>query len=171
MKRLLYLSVFVLAMLSISQSAIAQKYGHINAGNLLVQMPATKAADSELEAYQKQLGAAFEKKVNNFRERAGKFLKDAQGGVLPQIEIQKKQAEFAKEEQVLAQEEQDILTKVQKKREELLKPILEKVNAAINKIGKEKGYSMIFDTSVMNTVLFAQDSDDVMALVKAELGL
>ncbi|MEO1517931.1 MAG: OmpH family outer membrane protein [Bacteroidota bacterium] len=171
MKRLLYLGAFVLAMFAMSHTAAAQKYGHINAGNLLLEMPATKAADSKLEAYQKQLSAKFEEKVNDFRTRAGKFLQEAQSGSLSQLIIQQKQTELAKEEQELAKEEQDLLAQVQKKREELLAPILSKVDAAIKSVGKEQGYSMIFDTSVMNAVLFAEDSENVMALVKAKLGL
>jgi outer membrane protein len=59
---------------------------------------------------------------------------------------------------------------MQKKKEELYSPIIKKAEDAINAIAKEKGYSYIFDTSV-GAVLFAQESDDVMALVKAKLSL
>jgi outer membrane protein len=52
----------------------------------------------------------------------------------------------------------------------LYSPIIKKAEDAINAIAKEKGYSYIFDTSV-GAVLFAQESDDVMSLVKAKLSL
>ena len=59
---------------------------------------------------------------------------------------------------------------MQKKKEELYSPIIKKAEEAINNVAKEKAYSYIFDTSV-GAVLFAQESDDVMPIVKAKLGL
>ena len=49
-------------------------------------------------------------------------------------------------------------------------PILKRAETAIKELAKEKGYSYIFDTSG-GTVLYAQDSDNTMAAVKAKLGL
>ncbi|MBL0342412.1 MAG: OmpH family outer membrane protein [Bacteroidetes bacterium] len=57
-----------------------------------------------------------------------------------------------------------------RKKEEIYSPIIKKAEDAIKGIAKEKLYSYIFDTSV-GVVLFAQDSDDIMPLVKARLGL
>ena len=71
----------------------------------------------------------------------------------------------------MAKEEQDLRLQVQDKREELLKPLLDRVNQAIQDVGKENGYAMIFDASIPNTVLFVAEKDDVMALVKAKLGV
>ena len=59
---------------------------------------------------------------------------------------------------------------IQKKKEDLYGPILKKADAAIKEIAKEKGYAYIFDTSG-GTVLYAQESDDVMTLVKTKMGL
>ena len=59
---------------------------------------------------------------------------------------------------------------VQAKREELLKPILDKVDVAIKAVGKEGGYLYIFDTSTGAT-LYALESEDVLPKVKAKLGL
>jgi outer membrane protein len=59
---------------------------------------------------------------------------------------------------------------MQKKKEELYSPIIKKAEDAINQIAKEKSYSYIFDTSV-GAVLFAQDSDDILPIVKTKLGL
>lgn len=55
------------------------------------------------------------------------------------------------------------------KREELLKPILTKVDDAIKAVAKESGYAMIFDTST-GAMLFAADTDDVTALMKRNWG-
>lgn len=47
-----------------------------------------------------------------------------------------------------------------KKREELVKPIQDKVYAAIEKLAKERGYDFIFDKANSTTVLFADTKND-----------
>lgn len=48
-------SLFIgLALIAVS-SLQAQKFGYINSAELLAEVPAVKAADSELETYQAQL--------------------------------------------------------------------------------------------------------------------
>ena len=59
---------------------------------------------------------------------------------------------------------------IQKKKEELYGPILKKAEDAIKDIAKEKAYSYIFDTS-LGSVIFAQESDNIMPLVKTRLGI
>ena len=61
------------------------------------------------------------------------------------------------------------MNKIQKKREEILGPILQKIENTIKAVAQEKGYVMVFDTSVYNAVLFAEESVDIMAEVKSRL--
>jgi len=78
---------------------------------------------------------------------------------------------LGREQQAIQALEQDVVQKVGKKREELLKPILDKVDAAVQAVGKENGYAMIFNTSLFNFVLSVDESEDVMSLVVSKLGL
>ena len=150
---------------------IAQKFGHLNSGNLLELMPEVKAGDAELEKLQKaslekmqQRVKALEDKFQMLREKA------AEGGMSP---VQQRQAEddLNRERESILKEEQELTQKMQQKRIDLLQPIFDKVNKAIEDVGKENGYTMIFETSQFNAILFAADADDVMPLVKAKLGL
>ena len=64
------------------------------------------------------------------------------------------------------------MQKVQSRRQELLEPIFGKAQQAIQDVGKENGFNLIFDTSaVLNAILFTRDSEDVMELVRKKLGL
>lgn len=150
-------------------TASAQKYGHLNFGNLVASLPETEAADSELEAYQKQLNADLEKKTKDWQAKAETFVKDVQGGNLAPLKQQEREQALEQERNTIMADQQSIGQKVQKKRQELLKPIVEKVESAIKEVAKENGYTMIFDTSTFNAILFAQDSDDVFDMVKAKL--
>ena len=61
-------------------------------------------------------------------------------------------------------------TDIQKKKEDLYSPILKKAQDAINGIAKEGGYTYIFDSS-LGTLLYTQDGNDIMPIVKKKLGL
>ena len=59
---------------------------------------------------------------------------------------------------------------LEERQEALLKPIVDRAKKAIEDVGKENGYTYIFDSGI-GTVLYSQDSDDIMPLVKKKLGL
>ena len=161
----------MLLLVAVTSQVNAQKFGHLNSGNLLIQIPATKAADEKLKTLQDSLVTVGEAQAKIAQEEYAAFVKEYQGGNVPPALAQKKQAEFEKKEQELAQLEDNIAAQLASKRKELLGPILDELEKAVNEVGKEGGYTLIFDTSVFNTILFARDSDDVEPLVKAKMGI
>jgi len=167
MKKLLFL--FLLS--GIAMTASAQKYGHLNFGNLLSLMPETKAADEALKKFQQDAVAKGDTMAKKFQEKYIAAAKDVQEGKLSPLQQQQTEDALKKEQETIVAYQQDINQKVQEKREELLTPIIDKAEKAIAEIAKTNGYLMVFDTSVFNAILFAQDSDDVMPLVKEKLGI
>lgn len=149
----------------------AQKFGHLNLGNLLEGMPDREQADKELIAYRDELGnkaAAMEEKL---QKAVQELYAQIEQGTISQLQVQERQQTLQQEQQELQKYEQESLLNMEKKRRELLGPILDKVQSAIDAVGKENNYQFIFDSSVMNALLFAKESEDVMPLVKAKLGL
>jgi outer membrane protein len=59
---------------------------------------------------------------------------------------------------------------IQQKRNEVLSPLLEKAQNAINEVAVDNGYTYIFDIS-LGTIVYGQESKDIMPLVKAKLGI
>jgi len=57
------------------------------------------------------------------------------------------------------------------KESQLLQPIIEKADKAIKEVGKENGYTYIFDLSRGSVVYFSEVSEDVLPLVKKKLGI
>jgi outer membrane protein len=164
--------VLMVAMsLAVAGTAVAQKYGHCNFGSLVSAMPGTKEADSQLEAYQKQLISKGEEMAKAFQEKVAKYYQDQQSGDFTPKALADREQALQKEQQDLRNYEQEIQQKLAAKREELLKPLVDEVEAAISKVAKANGFNMIFDTSVFNAVLFAADSVDITDQVKAELGI
>jgi outer membrane protein len=152
-------------------AAPAQKYGHLNFGLLISSLPETEAADKEMEAYQKQLTAKGEEMAKTWQQKAQEFARKAQSGEMAPVEQQRQQAALEKERDEIIDYEQEMQNLMQEKRQELLGPIVEKVEQAIEDVAKENGYLMIFDSSTFNAILFAQESDDLLLLVQAKLGV
>ena len=58
-----------------------------------------------------------------------------------------------------------------KAQERLLQPIMEKANKAIQEVGKENGFTYIFDLSNGAVLYVAENAIDVLPLVKKKLGI
>ena len=83
---------------------------------------------------------------------------------------QDKIAEIQGLEQRIQAFQQNAQNALQQKEQELLEPILSKARAAIEDVAKEGNFTYIFDSS-MGSILYADESENVMALVKKKLGL
>lgn len=147
----------------------AQKFGYLNSALIISELPETKAADSKMEAFQKQLENEGQGKAKVLQEKYAKYMQEAQSGTLTRIQMQEQESALTKGQEELGVFEQEAMTKIQKKREELYEPILVKVQNAIDAVGKENGYQFIFDVGVMNAVLYADEAEDVSDLVRAKL--
>jgi outer membrane protein len=164
--------ILMLAVLTAFGTALsAQKYGHLNYGNMLTAMPAVKQADSTLAAFQKSRMALVEQMQNKFKENYLTFMKESQAGLLTPIKQQERQRALEAEQEALKNYEQTVSNEVGQKRESLLSPIIEKLDQAIKMVATEGGYVLVFDSSSFNAILFAQDADDIMPKVKAKLGI
>ncbi|MDA8693200.1 OmpH family outer membrane protein [Saprospiraceae bacterium] len=148
----------------------AQKFGYIDSAALLAELPSVKAADTEITTYQEQLITSGEQKVKAFEVKYQAYVAQANEGTLSKVQMQQKEAELGQEQQEIAALEVEVQNKILKKREEILGPILDSVKKAVEDVGAENGYTMIFDMST-GTILHAVDSDNVMPLVKAKLGM
>lgn len=148
----------------------AAKYGHMNLGNLLELMPDTKKANDDLKVFADRLTAIDDSLGRALQSAAETLQREYDAGNLTPIQAQQRQAELQKQQEFLQKFEQEAQQKVGAKREELLGPILQKVDDAIRAVAKEHGFVMIFDTS-SGAMLFAADNEDVTALVKSKLGI
>lgn len=166
-RKALFTGLFSLILAFSFSSVHAQKYGHLNLGNLLADLPEMAAAQKNLETYQTQLTNKGKQMVEKLQADIKKLEADYQG--LAPVVAQERQVALQKDEQAILKYEQEVIALVQQKRQELLEPILTKVQTAIDEVATAGNYVMIFDTSVFNAIVYAKESEDVLALVKAKL--
>lgn len=168
MKNWMHAGGLVIIALLMTVAVQAQKFGYINSSALLVDLPEVKQAESDLEAFSKQLQKKGQDMVAKFQTDVQAFQKKVEAGELSpkQQDEEEKRLEAVRAE--LGKYEQDMTTQIQTKRETLLKPIYDKVNEAIKAVATEGGYQYVFDQGVL---LYFEASSDISAAVKKKLGI
>lgn len=159
----------LVAMMVLSVGAVsAQKFAHVDYGTILAAMPAVKKADATVETLRKQYtaqGEALQKKMSAKYEEAMNLANT--GKMTKELEAQY-QAELEKLQAGLEKFSSEADTKIAKKRSDLLKPILDSVEAAVKSVAQAKGLAYVFDVS---TLLYTEGGLDITADVRAKLGI
>lgn len=156
--------------LSLATVGFSQKFGYCNSGLLLTQIPEVKAADSDLQAFQAQLTKRGQEMVKSLQEKSAELDRKKQQGAISPKDLEAQGAKLQEEQATIAKYEQEVYEKLAQKREELFKPILDRVNQAMADVAKENQFMFVFDVSTQ-VVLYADESLDVTKLVKTKLGI
>lgn len=144
------------------------KLGHINSTQLLSSMPETKLADSTLQKFGESLQAQLKTMSAEYDAKVADY--QAKSEAMAEPVRTTKEKEIRDLGQRIQDFQESAQQSVQKKKEDVYSPIIKKAEEAIKAVGKDKGYTYIFDASI-GALLYSSDSDDIMALVKAKLGL
>jgi outer membrane protein len=170
MKKLFKVAIVAVSLLLVGNFAKAQmKIGYINFGDVVRALPEFKTAATQGDAYQKQ----FVDELSNMNSAFQAEQKKYQAGFNTMTDAQKtaEQGQLQDMQKRMQDFQTDAQQKVEAKSNELIKPISDKAKAAVNEVAKEKGYTYVFDTSQGAPLLVMPDGDDLMAAVKAKLGL
>ena len=162
----LILMVAVLPLVAMAQTV---KLGYINSQEVMMMMP-------EVNDVEKQLA--------EFNEKNMKYLQDMEK------EIQDKYAKYEQEKDNMTeairkvQEEelmglqqrlqttyQALQQEAQKKQAELLKPLQDKLMAAIESVSKKQGLTMVYDMMSGAILYKSETAIDITPAVKKELGI
>ncbi len=165
MKRL----VLVTAFLFVSIGVFAQKIGHVSALEVIANMPEKKEADTQMEALTKKYEADIKAKETALQEKFKGLQEKAKTAT--QDQIAQWQKEMQTEGQAIEKLRVQAYQAVEKKRGELLQPILDKAQAAIDKVAKSQGINYVLDSSREGVIIFENGGNDLTAAVKNELGI
>ena len=171
MKKLVKLgALMAFLVLTALTSMQAQKFGYLNSSAILSEMPEVRQMQSNLEGLQKQLQNKGQQMVTDYQQKEKSATDRKAAGTMTPKEEETVIMELQTKQQEILKFEQDMMTKLQEKEQALLAPILEKVNNAIQAVSKEGGYQFVFDTT-SGALLYADETADISAKVKAKLGL
>lgn len=149
-------------------SAWAQKLGHVSSEEILLLLPERATAKTTIETRAAEYETAMASMQQELQTKFADYQAKAESWP-PAIRQQKE-----RELQGLDEGLQEFATTVQSElvqlEQELLQPMMQRVQQAIDQVGAEKGYAYIFDTSA-GAIVYKGGGDDVTPLVKAKLGL
>ena len=161
----------ILLMLTVATAANAQqKIGYLNAQAILADMTDMKAADSQLEAFAKQLTAKDSIMVIGFQAKAQKLQEDQQKGLLAPIALEAEKKKLEAEKAQIEEFEQKMQQDLAERRKTLYQPVLDKVNKAIQDVAKEQAFTYVVDLTA-GSLLYADEKNDLQNAVRAKLGL
>lgn len=172
MKKLILISIFaVFAVLSL----FSQKYAYVDTEYILDNIPEYIDAQNQID----ELAEDYQREIEAKYEDIDRLLKTFQAeAVLMPDDVKKRREE---ELNLLKVEAKELQTQrfgidgdLFLKREELIKPIQEKIFNSIEEIATEKNYAFVFDKAGSLTILYVNAkydiSDAVLDDVGAELG-
>ncbi len=155
--------------MTISSLLTAQnKFGHIHSEKLLMEMPETADAEKSIQEYNQMLESQLQTMYGEYQSKAGEFQNNE--SLMTDIVKEAKIKEIQDLELRIQQFQQSSQESIQQKRNEVLSPLLEKAQNAINEIAKENNYTYIFDIS-LGSIAYGEESKDIMPLVKDKLGI
>jgi len=162
--KLLLLAAFI----SISSVALAQKIGYISVDQVIAIMPEVNDIQSKLEKYRKDtINTEFASLIEQYQYKDSMLTKTDTTKMPAALRKQYRNdleeiAYQVQNWQALAEQA------IQQKQNQLLIPLYRKVMEAVQAVAKEKGYTYVYDKSVL---LIGPNGDDLLPAVAQRLKL
>ena len=163
------IKTIVVALIIFATGLVSQaQVAHINSEALVASMPQTKAMQEELKVLGQSYDTEYKAQANALQAKLQKYQTEAT--TKTNEENEKRQQEVAEIQQKLQLYLRSAKEEIQKKEFDLLTPIIEKAQTAIQNVAKEKGVKYVLD-STPGKGLIVFEGEDLMATVKAKLGM
>ncbi len=168
MKKLLFAFVFIFG----TAFVFGQKYAYIDSDFILASVPEYKEAKDKLDKLADRWTKEIEERYEVLKLKKDNFAREEV--LLPNEEKTKRKEEIAKLE-TEAMEMQKLRFGVSgdyfQKRQELIKPIQERVYDAMQKVASKRNYSFVFDKANQSNLIYADIKYDISDEVLKEMGI
>jgi outer membrane protein len=134
-----------------------------------MQLPDKIAADKALQTEATKLQEQLQVMQQDLQNKYNDYM--TQRDSLPDLIRATKEKEIQDYEQRMQQYSQMAQQTIGQKEQQLLQPIITKVQKAIDEVGQDQGLIYIFDISSQVVVYHSDKSIDCAPLVKAKLGV
>ncbi|MFC1734342.1 OmpH family outer membrane protein, partial [candidate division KSB1 bacterium] len=169
--KLIPIIIVGLVFLLSSLPADAQKYGYVDTDYILENIPEYTDAQEELN----ELSVKWQKEIEEKFTKIDKMYKDYQAEIvlLPEDIKQKREDEIIKAEKDAKEIQKKRFGKegdLFKRRQELIKPIQDKIYNAIEDIATTRNYVFVFDKAGSLSLLYANPKYDISDDILEKLG-
>ena len=154
--------LFIAAAFLFAVQLNAQRVGFLDTEKILASIPEYNSAKSQLESLEK----GYRTKVENEFAAIEKLYNayQANKGTMSQVVRAQKENEIISKEEAAKKLQESYFGEngiMQKKSQELLSPIKERVQAAIERVAKSGGYMMIVDIASQSGVIYKNSQYDL----------
>jgi outer membrane protein len=168
MKKLFVLSAFIVFT---AFASFGQKFAFVDSEYILNNIPSYKGAQEQIDKLSKEWETEIEGKYTEIEKMYKTFQNEK---VLLSDEMKtKREDEIVKKEQEVKDLQKKYFGRdgmLNKKRQELIKPIQDEVYNTIKEIALEQGFAIIFDTSSNPGVMYSNPKNDKSDEVLQRLG-
>jgi outer membrane protein len=152
--------------------ANAQSYAFIDSDYILKNVPEYVEAKERLDKMAERWTKEIEERYGVIKTKKSSF--DREEVLLPKEEKEKRKSEIEKlEKDVIDLQTQHFGSEGDyfQKRQELVKPIQDRVFTAMKKVAKREGYSFVFDKANQSNLVYAEKEFDMSDSVLEEMGI
>lgn len=165
MKQIKTLLLVIMLTLGTNQVISAQtKTAHVDVNEIMSKMPQMISAQKDLEKLSSTYDADYKKMVDEYQAKLKKY--EAEAATVTETVNVDRSKEVQDIQKRIVDFRDNAQKELQQKESDIVKPLMEKVKNAIQKIGKAKGFQYVLDGS---TLLLANGTD-LTADVKKDLG-
>jgi outer membrane protein len=165
MKQIKTLLIAAILILAANQTITAQaKTAHVDVSDIMAKMPAMLDAQKQLEKLSTTYDADYKKMVTEYQAKLAQYEKEA--ATVTEAVNTDRSKEVQDMQKRIVDFRDNAQKELQQKESDIVKPLMEKVKASIQKVGKAKGFQYVLDGS---TLLLA-DGPNLTVDVKKDLG-
>ncbi len=154
-------------MIALPTMGFAQKFGVINTDALMESLPEMNEVKTQLDAATKKYEDEFKNLQDEFQKKYTELQNMEESA--PQTIKERRVQELQELDQKIQQFRQTATQDLQRQQEQLMGPVRQKVVTAIQTVGAEGNYTMIFENMV--PLYTGKDVEDITPVVKSKLGV
>ena len=165
MKQIKTLLIAAVLILGASNTMNAQaKVAHVDVSEIMSKMPAMLDAQNQLQKLSGTYDAEYKKMVEEYQTKIKKY--ETESTTATEAVNTERAKEVQDMQKRIVDYRDNAQKELQQKDNDIMKPIMEKVKASIQKVGKAKGFQYVLD----GYTLILADGPNITADVKKDLG-
>lgn len=175
MKKIIVLIAISIAVISCQKAAEEKevkeikevKTAYVDTSELMKNYTEAKDLEAKYKSKSEEKGKQLQAEINRFKQEASAFQSQAQAN--GQEWAQKKGAELQKREQQLGYAQQALAQQLQQASGAEMDSLVSGVKKFIKDYGKKNGYTYIYGTGDVASILYAEDKLDITKKITKEL--
>jgi outer membrane protein len=154
---------------TVSAGAQTHKFGHIDLQALVQVMPERASAETEFNKFQADLEDVLGEMQQNYQQKLSELEK--MGADVSEVRRNARISELQELQQRIQNYTINAQQQLQNKQAELLSPVFDKAEQAIEEVAKEQGLLYVFDMGSRVVLYKSNQSIDILPMVKKKMNI